>query len=68
MFEYLMPALWMRHYPDTIMEQSMRAVVRCSSEYGAAQGRAVGHFRIAPVRGAQRWSTAMRHSEFRSWR
>ena len=28
MFEYLMPHLWMRHIPDTIMEQSMQAVVR----------------------------------------
>src|SRR5690606_26408511 len=28
MFEYLMPALWMRHYQRTIMPDSMRAIVR----------------------------------------
>jgi hypothetical protein len=27
MFEYLMPNIWMRHYTDTLMEQSIRAVV-----------------------------------------
>ena len=34
MFEYLMPSLWMKSYPNTILEQSMRAVVRCQQEYG----------------------------------
>jgi cyclic beta-1,2-glucan synthetase len=34
MFEYLMPSLWMKSYPHTILEQSMRAVVRCQQEYG----------------------------------
>ena len=29
MFEYLMPALWMRSYPNTILEQTLRSVVRC---------------------------------------
>ena len=38
MFEYLMPVLWMRHYPDTIMEQSIRAVVRVQREYGPRKG------------------------------
>lgn len=28
MFEYLMPVLWMRHHPHTIIHDSMRAVVR----------------------------------------
>ncbi|HXW15457.1 MAG TPA: glucoamylase family protein, partial [Terriglobia bacterium] len=34
MFEYLMPALWMRSHPDTIMDQTLRAVVCCQQEYG----------------------------------
>jgi cyclic beta-1,2-glucan synthetase len=38
MFEYLMPALWMRMYPDTIMEQSIRAVVRVQREYANRKG------------------------------
>jgi cyclic beta-1,2-glucan synthetase len=38
MFEYLMPALWMRHYPDTIADQSMKAVVRAQREYARRKG------------------------------
>jgi cyclic beta-1,2-glucan synthetase len=38
MFEYLMPSLWMRHYPDTIMDHSMKAVVRAQREYGRRKG------------------------------
>ncbi len=34
MFEYLMPSLWMKSHPHTILEQSLRAVVRCQQEYG----------------------------------
>jgi len=38
MFEYLMPALWMRHYPGTITEQSIRAAVRIQREYASRKG------------------------------
>jgi len=38
MFEYLMPALWMRRYPETILDQSLKAVVRCQIEYGRSRG------------------------------
>ncbi len=38
MFEYLMPALWMKHYPDTIADQSMKAVVRAQREYAHRKG------------------------------
>ena len=34
MFEYLMPTLWMRHYPRTILEQSSRAAVEIQRAYG----------------------------------
>ncbi len=34
MFEYLMPTLWMRHYPRTILEQSSRAAVDIQRAYG----------------------------------
>ena len=33
MFEYLMPALWMRHFPNTLMYDSMRAIVRLQQKY-----------------------------------
>jgi cyclic beta-1,2-glucan synthetase len=38
MFEYLMPTLWMRRYADTILDQSVKAVVRCQREYGRSRG------------------------------
>ena len=38
MFEYLMPTLWMRHYSDTITEQSNKAVVRVQREYARRKG------------------------------
>jgi cyclic beta-1,2-glucan synthetase len=38
MFEYLMPALWMKHYPDTIADQSIKAVVRSQREYARRKG------------------------------
>ncbi len=38
MFEYLMPALWMHHYPGTITEQSIRAVVRTQRSYAREKG------------------------------
>jgi hypothetical protein len=37
MFEYLMPVLWMRHYPDTLLHQSARATVRVQQRFGAAR-------------------------------
>jgi cyclic beta-1,2-glucan synthetase len=38
MFEYLMPLLVMRSYPDTLLDESCRMVVRRQIEYGAARG------------------------------
>ena len=38
MFEYLMPALWIRSLPDTIMDQTVRAAVCCQQEYGQSNG------------------------------
>ena len=35
MFEYLMPLLVMRDYPDTLLDRTYRAVVRRQIEYGA---------------------------------
>jgi cyclic beta-1,2-glucan glucanotransferase len=38
MFEYLMPLLVMRSYPDTLLDASCRMVVRRQVEYGTARG------------------------------
>ncbi len=38
MFEYLMPALWMRVYPNTLLERSMIAAVRSQLAYAASFG------------------------------
>ncbi len=38
MFEYLMPAIWMRHYPRTILHDSARAVVRLQQAFTRSRG------------------------------
>jgi hypothetical protein len=38
MFEYLMPAIWMRHYQATILEHSAKAAVRVQREYARQKG------------------------------
>ena len=38
MFEYLMPLLVMRSYPDTLLDESCRIVVRRQIDYAAARG------------------------------
>jgi len=38
MFEYLMPALLSRHYPDTLLEQSCRAAVQYQISYVKGRG------------------------------
>jgi cyclic beta-1,2-glucan synthetase len=38
MFEYLMPAIWMRHYRGTITNQTARAVVKAQKEYARRKG------------------------------
>ncbi len=58
MFEYLMPSLWMRTYPNTMLEQSARAAIRAQqrfarshsipwgiSESSCAQRNPDGHYR-----------------------
>ncbi|MGB8887869.1 MAG: glucoamylase family protein [Candidatus Korobacteraceae bacterium] len=37
MFEYLMPSLWMRSYPDTLLERSKEAAVLAQQEYAASK-------------------------------
>src|SRR5207302_8184844 len=38
LFEYLMPLLVMRSYPDTLLDESCRMAVRHQRDYGAARG------------------------------
>jgi cyclic beta-1,2-glucan synthetase len=38
MFEYLMPLLLMRSYPNTLLHQSCRAAIRAQIDYGRARG------------------------------
>ncbi len=38
MFEYLMPSLWMRSHPNTLLERSQAAAVRSQQAYGASLG------------------------------
>jgi cyclic beta-1,2-glucan synthetase len=38
MFEYLMPSLWMRSYPNTLLERARVAAVRSQQAYAARKG------------------------------
>jgi len=38
MFEYLMPALWMRSYPDTLLARTLDAVVRIQRAFAQTKG------------------------------
>ncbi len=38
MFEYLMPALWMRSYPDTLLARTLDSVVRIQRAFAQAKG------------------------------
>jgi len=38
MFEYLMPVIWMRSYPDTLLDRTVRAAVRAQQKYATSRG------------------------------
>ena len=38
MFEYLMPALWMRSYPDTLLRRTQETAVEAQRDYGRGMG------------------------------
>ena len=38
MFEYLMPTLWMRSYPNTLLDRATVAAVRSQQQYGEEKG------------------------------
>ena len=37
MFEYLMPAIWMKSHPNTLLDRATRAAVRAQQKYGSAR-------------------------------
>jgi hypothetical protein len=38
MFEYLMPAIWLRSHPNTLLDRAAQAAVRVQQAYGASRG------------------------------
>ena len=36
MFEYLMPAIWMKSHPNTLLDRATRSAVRAQQKYGSA--------------------------------
>jgi cyclic beta-1,2-glucan synthetase len=38
MFEYMMPAIWMQTYPNTLLDGALKAAVREQQEYGRSKG------------------------------
>ena len=47
MFEYLMPALWMRTYPNTLLERSKLVAVQVQRDHAAAKKVPWGFSRIS---------------------
>ncbi len=45
-FEYLMPLLVMKGYPETLLDQTCRMAVRRQVEYAAGRGRALGNLGV----------------------
>jgi len=37
MFEYLMPLLWMKSYPNTLLDETTQAAVRCQRKYAESK-------------------------------
>ena len=46
MFEYLMPSLWMRSYPLTLIARNLAAAVEVQRAYARTSGNTVGHLGI----------------------
>ncbi len=38
MFEYLMPSIWLRNYPNTLLDRTSLAALRSQQEYAASKG------------------------------
>jgi cyclic beta-1,2-glucan synthetase len=38
MFEYLMPAVWFKHFPNTLMENSLQGAIDCQRAFSASYG------------------------------
>jgi cyclic beta-1,2-glucan synthetase len=38
MFEYLMPAIWLKSHPNTLLDRAVRSAVRAQQSYGASRG------------------------------
>ena len=66
MFEYLMPVLWMRAYPNTLLDNSRIAAVRLRQIYAAEKGVPWG-FRNPPTPRGQAGITSTRRSGFPSF-
>ncbi len=46
MFEYLMPALWMRSYPGTMIARTQEAVVHVQQAFAARSRHSLGHLGV----------------------
>ena len=65
MFEYLMPALWMRTYPGTLLDRSRQAAVEIAAGVHRIQANPLGNFGIgvrSPRRRGHLSVSRIRHS------
>jgi hypothetical protein len=71
MFEYLMPTIWMRTYPNTLLERTGSAVVRAQQAYTAAKRIPWGisesaHFETDPAGNFQYYAFGLPHLSLRN--
>jgi cyclic beta-1,2-glucan synthetase len=70
LFEYLMPSLWMRSYPNTLLERTRAAAVRSQQTYAARKGVPWGisesaYFKLDEARNYQYYAFGLPHLALR---
>ena len=68
MFEYLMPVLWMRTYPNTLLDNSRIAAVRLQQIYAGEKGVPWGFRNPLTPSGTRPGTTSIRLSDFLEFR
>ena len=46
MFEYMMPSIWMRSYPDTLVSRTLGGVVAIQRAFGKGAWDSLGNLRV----------------------
>ncbi len=58
-FEYLMPNLWFKMYPDTVLDHGAKAAIRAQQKFARKNTCTVGNFRVLVQRKSSRWPLSL---------